>query len=87
MNTSKQVFDLLLSYKLIGAHPDHIKLRERYEQRLAAIKQKGQLYESANECVPDAVSVEASKLVAGATNSAVGTLAEYCLVHHWRAGY
>jgi hypothetical protein len=85
MDTSKLVYDKILSFKIVGAHPEHVKLRERYEQRLAALKQKGKLYESANECVPDALSLEAR--VARATNGAtVGTLAEYNLVHYWRTG-
>jgi hypothetical protein len=84
MNNSKLIYGMLLFYKHIGAHPEHVKLRERNEQRLAALKQKGTLYESANERVPDAVSAEAH--VARATASATGSIAEYNLVHHWRAG-
>jgi hypothetical protein len=85
MNTIKHVYDKALFYKIIGMHPEHVKQRERYEQRLAALKQKGKLYESANECVPDALSAETR--VARATNDApVGSIAEYNLVHYWRAG-
>lgn len=45
MNAGELVFDLIEFYKQIGMHPDHIKQRQQYEQRLMLLKQQGKLYE------------------------------------------
>lgn len=83
MDTLKLVFDRILFYKMIGTHPEHMRLRKRVEQRLAALKQKGTLYESAAEQLP----ATASSAYTGskATGPANGTSAEYSLVNNWRA--
>lgn len=80
MDTLKLVFDQIYFYKMLGMHPEHKRLRERNEQRLAVLKQKGTLYESAHATLP----ISASDATTKATGTAVGTIAAYSLVHHWR---
>jgi len=73
--TNGLVFDWLLSYKMIGAHPDHMALRERNEARLAILKQEGKLYESSTERLPtsrDGTATSASP--ASATERSGGQL-------------
>jgi hypothetical protein len=42
------VFDRVRLYKQIGLHPDHMELRRRVEERLAAMKSAGRLTEDRN---------------------------------------
>lgn len=74
MDNSKLIFDLLKSYKRIGMHPEQIRLRQRVDARLAALKQNGQLYER----IP--ATARSPACASEATGPANGTLAEYSLV-------
>lgn len=80
MITTRLVYDWLYTYKMIGAHPDHMALRARVDARLAALKQKGKLYESPDERVSRTAEATCAGLSATA---AAGTSGQSDVVDNW----
>lgn len=48
VTTFSLCFDRVLCYKMIALHPDYVQVKRRLEERVAALKESGHLYEDKN---------------------------------------